>query len=235
MSHPYKELDDFCFWSRAMSSPAPGHIDPITVSEIISPHDKVATMGSCFAQHLSRHISKSGLDYFVPEHAPAEMSENEAKRRNYSVFSARYGNIYSVRQAVQLFDRAFGKFSSKEDAWMRSDGRWVDAFRPRVEPDGFSTPEEVRQSAAEHLTYVREVFTKCKWLVFTLGLTEAWQSTTDGAVYPFAPGVSGGSYDPSKHEFVNFSSTEIDKLVFRWIVRSATDARCEWINSTICC
>lgn len=209
MAHPYKELDDFCFWPKAMSAPAPGHIDPVTVSKIISPVDKVATMGSCFAQHLAKHISKSGLDYFVAEKAPAGMDEKEALDKNYGVFSARYGNIYTVRQAVQMYDRAFGNFRPVENAWERPDGRWVDAFRPQIESNGFESPEEVERAAEEHLAHVREVFTKCKWLVFTLGLTEGWISKIDGAVYPLAPGVKGGSYDPARHAFINFSLAEV--------------------------
>ncbi|MBU0620474.1 MAG: GSCFA domain-containing protein [Gammaproteobacteria bacterium] len=202
-------LEDFCFWPKAMSAPAPGHIDPVTVAKVISPQDSVATMGSCFAQHLAKHISKSGLDYFVAEQAPAGMTEKEAQEKNYGVFSARYGNIYTVRQAVQLFDRSFGNFQPVERAWERPDGRWVDAFRPQIEPDGFESPEEVDQAAAEHLSHVREVFTKCKWLVLTLGLTEGWISKIDGAVYPLAPGVKGGSYEPERHAFINFSLTEV--------------------------
>jgi hypothetical protein len=42
-----------------------------------------------------------------------------------------------------------------------------------------------------------------------LGLTEAWLSTTDGAVYPIAPGVAGGSFDPQRYVFHNFSYSEV--------------------------
>ena len=45
--------------------------------------------------------------------------------------------------------------------------------------------------------------------VFTLGLTEAWRSKKDGAVYPVCPGVSGGVFDGSRHEFHNFSVSEV--------------------------
>jgi len=39
MSNPYSELDDFCFWSRAMSWPAPGQIDPVVgKAEILPAH-----------------------------------------------------------------------------------------------------------------------------------------------------------------------------------------------------
>lgn len=207
MSNPYKTLDDFCFWSRAMLKPAPGQIDPVVYAKLITPEQKVATMGSCFAQHLSKHIRASGLNYYVAETAPPSMDELEAKVRNFGVFSARYGNIYTVKQANQLFERAFGTFTPADDVWEK-DGGFIDAFRPHIEPNVAETATEVRVSAREHLKHVRDVFTQCDWLVFTLGLTEGWRSKQDGAVYPIAPGVSGGIFDPAKYEFVNFSAQE---------------------------
>lgn len=208
MSNPYKNLEDFRFWSRAMTWPPPGRIDPVTRSAEILPDAKVSTMGSCFAQHLAKHIRASGLNYHITENAPPGMTATLARERNYGVFSARYGNVYTVRQAVQLFDRAFGGFSPKDDVWPRGE-RFVDAFRPQIEPDGFATPEDVRAAAANHLACVRRVFTESDWLVFTLGLTEAWRSREDGAVFPIAPGVAGGSFDPALHEFVNFTAAEV--------------------------
>jgi hypothetical protein len=193
-----------------MLGPAPGQIDPLTSYEQILPHEKIATMGSCFAQHLAKHIEASGLNYYVAETAPSEMALAEAKRRNYGVFSARYGNVYTVRQALQLFDRSFGSFVPAEDVWRKDDG-FVDPFRPQIEPDPFDSPAAVRGSAAVHLGHVRRVFSECDWLVFTLGLTEAWRSKVDGAIYPTAPGVSGGTFDPAQHEFVNFTADEVQR------------------------
>jgi hypothetical protein len=207
MTNPYRGLNDFCFWSKAVTAPAPGHIDPAVRSDRIEPHHQVATMGSCFAQHISRHIAAAGLNYLVTENAPQGMEAEAARALGYGVFSARYGNVYTVRQAVQLFDRAFGKFEPAEAVWERA-GRYVDPFRPQIEPDGFATPEEVRQAAAVHLKNVRDVFTQADWIVFTLGLTEAWRSRVDGAIYPTAPGVAGGSFSPEQHEFVNFTAGE---------------------------
>jgi hypothetical protein len=132
------------------------------------------------------------------------------------VFSARYGNVYTARQALQLFRRAFGAFTPAEAVWSRGD-RFVDAFRPRIEPNGFASPDAVLADMARHLEAVRRVFLESDWLIFTLGLTEGWRSRIDGAVYPLAPGVAGGAFDPQRHEFVNFSITEtvsdLDSLI----------------------
>lgn len=227
MSNPYKGLDDFCFWSRAMLNPAPGQIDPVVNSRTISPDQKIATMGSCFAQHLAKHIQSSGLNYYVAEAAPPGLDAQEAKSRNYGIFSARYGNVYTVRQATQLFDRAFGAFSPVDDVWEK-EGGYVDAFRPQIEPEVFATAAMVRESAKEHLQHVREVFTQCDWLVFTLGLTEGWCLKQDGAVYPIAPGVSGGQFEPEKYEFVNFTAQEIQadlELLIRNLQKVNPNAR----------
>ena len=143
MSHPYSDLAEYCFWSHAMSYRHAGGIDPVTRAETIAPHHKVSTMGSCFAQHISRHISRAGLNFFAPEQPAGDLGADERRRRNYDVFSARYGNVYTVRQALQLFQRAFGSFRPAEDVWAAGD-RFVDAFRPRIEPAGFTSPEAVR-------------------------------------------------------------------------------------------
>jgi hypothetical protein len=195
-----------------MSDVNPADIDPMTRFTRMSADDRISTMGSCFAQHMSRHIGKSGLRYFVPEQPSAALSVDELFRRNYGVYSARYGNIYTARQGLQLFQRAFGEFVPTDVVWRR-DGCLVDAFRPRIEPGGFSGVDEVETERAAHLASVRRVFLESEWLVFTLGLTECWRSRRDGAVYPLAPGVAGGTYDPARYEFVNFSVREtVDDL-----------------------
>lgn len=135
MSNPYRNLPDFAFWSRSVSWAAPGQLDPVTSSVQIKVGEPVATMGSCFAQHISRHLSKVGLDYMVTKSAPENCDASLAREQNYGVFTARFGNVYTVRQAVQLFDRAFGAFSPVEDVWSASSataGGFVDAFRPQI-------------------------------------------------------------------------------------------------------
>lgn len=209
MSNPYKTKPDYCFWSRSVSWCPPGRLDPMVGRPFtIGRGERIATLGSCFAQHIARHLEKSGLDYFVAEQPPPGMGDEEARRRNYGVFSARYGNVYTVRQAVQLFDRAFGRFAPVEDVWPRGE-RYVDPFRPTVDPEGFASPEAVRTAATEHLTRVRSVFCNAAIIVFTLGLTEGWRSKRDGAMFPIAPGVSGGTFDPDLHEPVNFTIWEV--------------------------
>lgn len=212
MRNPYANLPPTRFWDQAVTALNPAEIDPLEAYAQIGLDDKVATMGSCFAQHLSRYISEIGLSYYVAETGAPSLSESERAARGYGVFSARYGNIYSVRQALQLYQRAFGTFHPAESVWEHN-GRFVDAFRPRVEPNGFASAADARADMDAHLACVRNVFTESDWLIFTLGLTESWRSKADGAVYPLAPGVAGGVFDPARYEFVNGSVYEtIDDL-----------------------
>src|SRR3546814_491729 len=157
---------------------------------------------------MSRKRASVGLNYFVTESGeglPAEVR----KANNYGVFSARYGNIYTSRQLIQLFEECYDGRTVVENAWLREDGRWVDSLRPQIEPAGFESAEAVEHSRKSHIECAREAFESCDIFVFTLGLTETWRSRVDGTVFPVAPGVSGGTYDSERHEFVNLDVSEV--------------------------
>lgn len=208
--NPYSRLPDHQFWRRAVSGVDRQDFDPVTATRFkISPEARIATAGSCFAQHISRRLSQIGFNYFVTE-AGAGLPEAERLARNYGVFSARFGNIYTTRQLRHLFDAAFDRWTPDEQPWVRPDGRFVDPFRPQVEPDGFADPAAVAEARQEHLRCVRTMFERCDVFVFTLGLTEAWYSKVDGAVFPLAPGVVGGSFDEGRHGFANFGVPAIE-------------------------
>lgn len=208
MAHPYSDLPPHQFWRHGVAGVEPFLLDPVVSTRFrIAPGDRVATAGSCFAQHIARRLATCGFDYFVTEpgdHLPPEMRHADG----FGVFSARFGNIYTNRQLLQLFAECFQGRSVAEPAWEAQD-RWVDALRPRVEPAGYSSREEVAVDRAAHLDAVRRMFRECDVFVFTLGLTEAWESTQDGTVFPMAPGVAGGRHDPARHRFVNFGVCDV--------------------------
>lgn len=226
-SHPYKGLPDYQFWNRTMVGEA-SKVDPVArPGHPIQKNTLIATAGSCFAQHIARALSKSGYSYYVAEDAEGLEAE-EASKRQYGLFSARYGNIYTGEQLAQLFDRADGDFAPVDDIWERPDGRLVDAFRPQVEPEGFATRDELLKSRTVHLEAVRKMLRELDVFVFTLGLTEAWRSRSDGAVYPLAPGVSAGRMDPEKYEFHNYTveeTTEAMERALNRLWRENPDAR----------
>lgn len=220
MPHPYRELPDSAYWRRSIVGKGPV-IDPLAGDFLaLAREDKVATAGSCFAQNIARHLKKSGFNFLVTESAHPIVPAAAAERHGYGQYSARFGNIYTARQLLQLFDRAFGTFAPAEDIWPAPDGvRVVDPFRPTIEPEGFASEAELRADRAHHLARVREMFETLDIFVFTLGLTEGWESTADGAVFPLCPGVSGGIFDPVRHAFHNFRVSEVVADLDAFVVR----------------
>lgn len=209
--NPYAKLKRHQLWRRGIEATPPEKVDPVVSSTLnITRSCRVATAGSCFAQHISRTLSNNDFNYYVAENGShLDLDEKELSRLNYGVFSARYGNIYTSRQLIQLFDRAFGKFKPMDNAWIRKDGLYVDPFRPMIEPDGYQSVEAVIEDRKTHLLRVREMFETLDVFVFTLGLTESWRRREDGAVFPLAPGVAAGSMDDNVYEFVNFETHEV--------------------------
>lgn len=208
--HVYSDLPDTSYWKRSISNINAEHVDPVIGSRFKIKHsDKVATAGSCFAQHIARKLSGIGYNYFVAEPPPTTMSNEEAMRKGFGLFSARYGNIYTARQLRQLVERAKGDFVPVEQPWQRPDGRYVDPFRPQIEPEGFSSAAEVAAATESHLSMVRNLFANADYFVFTVGLTECWTSTLDGAVFPIAPGIVGGEMRTGRYAFVNFRAAQV--------------------------
>jgi len=206
--NPYSGLTDAHFWRRAVSRVERHLVDPVVSTRFrIDRKDRVATAGSCFAQHIARWLRNADFNHFVVE-AGEGIAEHERIERNYGIFSARFGNIYTTRQLLQLFRRAEGSFVPADDCWVRADGRYADPFRPNIEPRGFASPEELRADRDGHLAAVRGMFADADVFVFTLGLTEGWRSRRDGASFPLAPGVVAGEFDPSEHAFANAGVAE---------------------------
>ena len=193
-----------------MPASGPANLTRLSVRNFsFVPKTESATAGSCFAQHIARTLIKADYNYFVAEPAPDSMPPDAAAARGYGLFSARFGNVYSARQLLQLFQRAYGEFSPDDLAWARPDGRFVDPFRPQVEPDGYDSPAAVAAARAEHFAGVRRMFEQTVLFVFTVGLTEAWMAKSDGAVFPVAPDVVTSSLDSGAYKFVNFTVSDI--------------------------
>ncbi len=208
--NPYRRLADKAFWRRSVANPPPSEVDPVGVFDLsIGRESRVATAGSCFAQHIARHLHSSGFNYYVVEPGHPLITEDILKQHQYGTFSARYGNIYTARQLRQLIDRAEGRFVPAEGPWIDADGTVRDPFRPAVQPGNFQSVAEMERDRELHLRAVKRMFATLDVFVFTLGLTECWRSRTDGAVFPLCPGVEGGTFDPDRYEFYNQSVTDV--------------------------
>lgn len=207
-SHPYLTQAKRAFWKKTVDNVYPLDIKDWYVKKFDISGVRVATAGSCFAQHIGRQLRELGFNYFDAEPAPRLLSKASWQDFGFGMYSARYGNVYTSRQFLQILLRSHGKFRPKEEVWEK-DGGYIDPFRPTIEPEPFATVEELRSSRSYHFSCIRKILRKAEVFVYTLGLTEAWASRKDGAVFPIAPGVSGGQYDPIEHELVNLSYTEV--------------------------
>jgi hypothetical protein len=119
-------------------------------------------------------------------------------------------------QLVQLLERALGEFEPEEDHW-KGPGGFVDPFRPRIQPEGFATVEEMRAEREGHLRAVRQMVEEAEVLVFTLGLTETWRCVADGAALPMCPGRKHGVFDPERYVFSNLSLSETVEALERFL------------------
>ena len=216
MINPYKSRPSHNFWSRTVAKPAAKDVRPgAGIKPVIDKTTKVATAGSCFAQHVARAMVSDGLNYYVAEPAPATMAPEMAQERGYGLFSARYGNIYSTRQLVQLIRRAYGTFTPIETAWKTPDG-FIDPFRPNI-GETFDSVKALETARADHLAQVREMFESLDVFVFTLGLTEGWVDRRDHAAYPVTPGAVTKSADPVHFAFENLTYPQIKQDLYDFL------------------
>ncbi len=220
MESPYTGLPPRAFWRTGVSEQ-----NPLTVTDLYRPkfkiglEDKIVTAGSCFAQHIANKFTAHGYQVVNAEPAPEGMDAATAKKFGYGVYSARYGNLYTTRQLLQLTLESLGAATPQHIVWEK-EGRYFDALRPSVEPEGLESPDEVLLHRQAHLNAVRRMLRTMDLFVYTFGLTEAWVDKRDGTVFPTAPGTIAGSFDPELFEFKNFTFSEVmkDFLRFRQLV-----------------
>lgn len=210
-SSPYLKVPPSARWRDSMADRPPASINPHHAPSFeIGPEDRIASAGSCFAQRISEALRERGYNYLMAERGPPILSDAAKTELGYGVYSARYGNLYTAAQLLQLFQRAFGQFEPVEPVWRNSAGGFVDPFRSGVQLGGFATETECLWDRKSHLKAVRRVLEEMDVFIFTLGLTESWCSAEDGAVFPNCPGSGlGGVFDPEKHLFHNHSVSEV--------------------------
>nr|WP_115093128.1 GSCFA domain-containing protein [Synechococcus sp. UW106] len=201
--NPYSDLPKSAFWKTGVAQENPYAIEGIYKKKFkIPPKARIATAGSCFAQHISRYLKKNGYNLLDVEPPPPGLPKNLHQMFGFSMYSARYGNIYTVRQLLQLAKEAAGEWAPQNYIWKKK-GKFYDALRPAVEPGGLDTSEEVTEHRKFHISRVKELFKNLDFFIFTLGLTEMWVHKDSGTVYPTSPGTLAGDFDGDIFEFQN--------------------------------
>lgn len=210
MPHPYENLPPKAYWRSGVAD-----VSFLELKDVYTPRfeidrnsTRIAAAGSCFAQHIGRQFKTRGYK-FIDVEAPLEIMPKTAYADyGFDMYSARYGNLYSARQLLQMFRRAHGHFTPQEDVWEKN-RRFYDPFRPAIEKNGYASADEMRRDRAHHLVSVRKMLEQTDVFVFTFGLTEGWECIADGAILPTCPGTVAGEFDPEKYRFVNFSYEDV--------------------------
>lgn len=207
--NPYETLPPDKFWKTGVADRGSAHFHNIWSPRFsIGPSTRFATAGSCFAQHISRWLQQHGLVWLDSEPAPADLGRAALEDSGYGVFSFRTGNIYTAALLRQWVFWALG-LSAPVDEILYEDGAYFDPFRPAIRQAGYPNEAELRQTLQHTLHCIKRTLIDTDLLIFTLGLTEGWQSMS-GHHYPMCPGTLRGCFDPTRHRFVNHS---VDSIV----------------------
>jgi GSCFA family len=182
---------------------------------------KVATFGSCFAQHVGCALKERGYAWLDAEPPPGIFVPAIQDKYNYGIFSARTGNIYTVAALRQWVSWAIDSATPPEEMWQKK-GRFFDPFRPSIEPDGFATPDEMLASRRMVLRAIRNIVVGADWFVFTLGLAEGWVSSSKGYSYAVSPGSIAGEFDCNNHLLKNYTFAEISSDL-NWVIEAIHD------------
>lgn len=210
-ANPYSKLPRHAYWRTSVERAAksggglPGLWCPAFQ---ITTSDPVVTTGSCFAQHISSALVRSGFTWVEAERAPFGLSAAVARQFGYGVFSVRTGNIYTTRMLIQWLTYAIEPDSQDREIWT-ADGAFFDPLRPQIEPDGFEGEGELFDARRATFTALRKAVQTSSVFIFTIGLTELWENTETGLVYSSCPGSLAGAFDPAVHAFRNLTYPEV--------------------------
>lgn len=204
----YSELPDACFWRKCLES-ADFRFDALYRPAFpITPEDPVVTAGSCFAQKIGHELRLSNARFLDVEPLPPGMSARSGAAYGFGLYSARYGNIYTSAQLLQLVEDALSARLRDEALW-QAEGRWYDGLRARLEPGGYASREILSEARLSHLRKVRQLLLEARVFIFTLGLTERWQHAGTGTVFPLFPGAVNRGFASADHVFHNSRVGEV--------------------------
>lgn len=206
--HPYADLPESRYWKTAVAQ-----VDPLAIRLDWEPKfaidrgTRIATAGSCFAQHIGRALVAGGFRWVDSEPAPADLAPERRAEHGYGIFSFRTGNIYTA-SLLRQWVRWSLRVDVPDDEVFVEDGRCHDPFRPAFPTEGYGTPEELAAARGRTLDCMRETLAETDLLIFTLGLTETWMNGR-GTVYPMCPGTLRGRFQPDLHRFRNADEPEV--------------------------
>ncbi|MCA0971588.1 GSCFA domain-containing protein [Halobacillus litoralis] len=154
----------------------------------IKKSSKIASMGSCFATEIKNWLKFNGYHYM----------ESVKGQAGYAG-SAAYHKVFNTYSMLQELKRAYGQFDPKDVVWeFEKDGASIlkDPYRRSIAWESF---DKMELELEQHKKNVTEVFSKCDFLILTVGQPEVWYNSDDGYVYSQIPPTE--VFDPEKHKW----------------------------------
>ena len=209
MTHPYENIPKSAFWRGAVAGretrALPGIWQP---KHPLEQDTKVASYGSCFAQHIGKALAARGRHWVQSEPAPHGLRPEHRAAFGYDLFSSRTGNIYTSSMLLNWCRWALMEEATPREVWQGEDGL-IDPVRAGLEPGGFADRAEFFAARQTSLAAFRNAVETADLFVFTLGLTESWVNNVTKMEYQICPGTIAGQFDPSVHVFVNMGFLEV--------------------------
>jgi hypothetical protein len=191
-AHPGHRFEKWQVWPGSFENPpVDGNFPaPEAGRFTISPATPIASMGSCFAREIKRRLIQRDYNYITEEtYHPASLHASAAWER-----------VYSTHCMRQIFEYTFEQWNPELRWWLAPESKKIqDPYRRVILYDDLGTAEEEFE---QHRIHSRRALEKAEVLILTLGLTEIWQDTVDGAVIclPAGPYVKEGG-DMRRYRF----------------------------------
>jgi hypothetical protein len=191
-AHPGHRFEKWQVWPGSFENPpVDGNFPaPEAGRFTISPSTPIASMGSCFAREIKRRLIQRDYNYITEEtYHPASLHASAAWER-----------VYSTHCMRQIFEYTFEQWNPDLRWWLAPESKKIqDPYRRAILYDNLREAEE---DFEQHRIHSRRALEKAEVLILTLGLTEIWQDTIDGAVIclPAGPYVKEGG-DMSRYRF----------------------------------
>lgn len=208
--NPYHNLPAENYWRTGVQIPArseSGYANLWHAKFPITRDTKIITLGSCFAQHISKWMKAHGFSWVDSEPGNSNLSQSELEENGYGIFSFRVGNIYTPALLKQWIFQALQLQPELDEVFLEN-GRYYDAFRPLIPAHGYDSAEEVRAARQGTLAAIRRALLEADLLIFTLGLTEGWKHA-NGYAYPMCPGTVKGDFRLTEHQFINYQYEDV--------------------------
>ena len=161
-SNPYTTLPNRAFWKLGSvvekTNGALHHSTIYEPSRKLSEHDKIVSVGSCFANEITEYIKRVSI------------TGRGSELVQLHIVNSSIGNVYTTTQFKQLLEWALFSNKAPEKFWKSPTG-WVN---PYFQDQEYPTLEALIFDQTEKLNTLREDLSDATVLIFTLGLTEEW-------------------------------------------------------------